>query len=53
MIARFDAPFEKETFDIIPFKTGISTMTAVKNLPLHGVKVLDLTRVLAGRMQML
>lgn len=52
MIARFEAPFEKEDFDI-QFRTGIPTMSAVKNLPLHGVKVLDLTRVLAGRMQML
>ena len=52
MIARFDAPFEKKDWNI-GFRITRSTMSAVSKLPLYGVKVLDLTRVLAGRRHVL
>jgi hypothetical protein len=46
MIALFYAPFVKDS-EI----SNISerTMSAINKLPLHGIKILDLTRVLAGK----
>jgi hypothetical protein len=51
MIALFYAPFVKDRQIRFIFESFI-TMSVVNKLPLHGVKILDLTRVLAGKIYM-
>jgi len=48
MIALFDAPFRKRFLLPVFFVFSFMMSTIISQLPLHGVKILDLTRVLAG-----